>query len=475
MPWAYFLPIIGCFALYWIISTLRLAYPPSVYLELHQKYSPIVRTRPKTVSIADPTTIPTIYGIGSNFLKSEFYTTMAPFYKDEIMNSLFTTRDPAHHKALKRPVAGKFSMTSIRTMEPLVDECSEIFVESMKDLEGQSLDLGAWLQFYAFDVIGMITFNRRFGFMEECKDILNMISSLEFGLKYAGIVGQVPYLHPWLVGNQSMMKAIGRIPFIQLPDPIRSFVEFTEECIDMYDKDEKAKETSDFLTSLRLEEKKHKNSMPYRDLINHLSNNLLAGSDTTAISLRATLYYLIKTPSSYKRLQAEIDEADRAGKLSKFVTYSESLALEYLQVVMKEAMRLHPGVSYPLERLVPEGGAEICGQKLREGTNVGINPVVVYQNREIFGDDAAQFRPERWLEADQEQLKIMERTLLTFGTGTRPCIGKNISLMEMGKFVPQILRQFDLLWASEKPDWTVHTYWFAKQSDFIVKFKTRRK
>lgn len=80
---------------------------------------------------------------------------------------------------------------------------------------------------------------------------------------------------------------------------------------------------------------------------------------------------------------------------------------------MKEAMRLHPGVSYPLERLVPEGGAELCGQKLREGTNVGINPVVVHQNREIFGDDAAQFRPERWLEADQEQLKIMERTLLT--------------------------------------------------------------
>jgi len=52
---------------------------------------------------------------------------------------------------------------------------------------------------------------------------------------------------------------------------------------------------------------------------------------------------------------------------------------------MKEAMRLHPGVSYPLERLVPEGGVNLCGQKLREGTNVGINPVVVHQNRAIFG------------------------------------------------------------------------------------------
>jgi hypothetical protein len=100
MPWEYFLPIIGCFALYWIASTLRLAHrtdlspipgprwarftglyrvyrlwsgkAPSVYLELHQKYGPIVRTGPNTVSIADPSTIPTIYGIGSNFLKVKF-------------------------------------------------------------------------------------------------------------------------------------------------------------------------------------------------------------------------------------------------------------------------------------------------------------------------------------------------------------------------------------------------------------------
>jgi hypothetical protein len=45
--------------------------------------------------------------------------------------------------------------------------------------------------------------------------------------------------------------------------------------------------------------------------------------------------------------------------------------------------------------------------------------------------------------------------------------------MEMGKVVPQLLRQFDLAWASDKPEWTVKTYWFAKQSDLIVRFKTR--
>ncbi|KAE9376326.1 cytochrome P450 [Stipitochalara longipes BDJ] len=501
ISWTYFFLVSGFVAVYWILSTLRIAYrsdlvqlpgpkwapfsglyrvyrlwlgqAPAVYLELHEQYGPIVRTGPNTVSIADPTTIPTIYGISSNFLKSKFYITMSPRYEGEIMDSMFTTRDPARHKALKRPVAGKFSMTSIRTMEPLVNQCSEIFVQAMRDLEGQKVDLSTWLQWYAFDVIGMITFNRRFGFMEERKDILEMISSLEFALKYAGLIGQVPHLHPWLAGNPVVSGFIEKV--VRLPNPLRAIVEFTQECIDEYDQDEKEKETSDFLTFLRIEEKKNKESMPHCDLINHLSNNLLAGSDTTAISLRAILYYIIKTPESYTRLQNEIDVADRAGKLSKFVTYGESLELEYLQVVMKEAMRLHPGVSYPLERLVPEGGADLCGQKLREGTIIGINPVVVHQNREIFGGDAAQFRPERWLEASEEQVKLMDRTLLTFGTGTRSCIGKNISLMEMGKFVPQILRQFDLFWASDKPEWTVNTYWFARQSDFVVRFQTRKR
>lgn len=56
----------------------------------------------------------------------------------------------------------------------------------------------------------------------------------------------------------------------------------------------------------------------------------LAGSDTTAISLRAVFYYVLRDQQVYDRLRNEIDAADRAGKLSKYVTYAESLELEYL-------------------------------------------------------------------------------------------------------------------------------------------------
>jgi cytochrome P450 len=61
-----------------------------------------------------------------------------------------------------------------------------------------------------------------------------------------------------------------------------------------------------------------------------LNISSLAGSDTTAISLRAVFYYVIRDPQVYERLRNEIDAADRAGRLSKYVTYAESLELEYL-------------------------------------------------------------------------------------------------------------------------------------------------
>jgi cytochrome P450 len=80
---------------------------------------------------------------------------------------------------------------------------------------------------------------------------------------------------------------------------------------------------------------------------------------------------------------------------------------------MKEAMRMHPGVSFPLERIVPSGGAELCGVQLPAGTVVGVNPAVIHRNADIFGADANEFRPERWLVKDEQTVKMMDRHLLT--------------------------------------------------------------
>ncbi|CAG8925610.1 unnamed protein product [Penicillium salamii] len=446
---------------------------PDFYRRLHETYGPIVRTGPNTVDISDPKAISTIYGINSKFLKSRFYDTFHPVYEDEPMPSMFSVRDPVQHQALRRPVAQKFSMSSIKALEPYADECTKIFMDAMRDLEGQCIDLSVWLQWYAFDVIGVITFQRRFGFMEKRKDVNGMIDALDKGLHYGGIVSQVPALHNWLLGNRWVAKFIALQPFIHVAHPLRTTLEFTQQCIDDYD--EKVAEHTgrpDFLAWLRGEETKGK-PMSNRDMINHLSNNLLAGSDTTAIALRAIIYFLVKNVSTYNKLQHEIDEADQTGRISEYITYAECLELPYLQAVMKEAMRCHPSVSFPLERVVPEGGATFSNIHLQPGTIVGINPAVIHRDKTIFGDDADAFRPERWTESSEDHIKLMDRHLMTFGFGSRTCIGKNISIMEMGKLIPQIIRHFELEWASEKPEWNVQTFFFAKQHGLKCRLRAR--
>ena len=75
-------------------------------------------------------------------------------------------------------------------------------------------------------------------------------------------------------------------------------------------------------------------------------------------------------------------------------------------------MRLHPGVGFPLERFVPEDGATICGRYLPAGTNISMSAPVIHVNKNIWGDDANDFRPERWIESDSERLKVMDRNFL---------------------------------------------------------------
>ncbi|KAH6988450.1 cytochrome P450 [Ilyonectria destructans] len=442
---------------------------PLRYRELHQRYGAIVRTGPNHVSVSDPSMIPVIYGIGRNFKKTSFYKALAPIYQGTRMDSLFSERDPQTHKALKSPVAQIFSMTNIRNFEPYADECTGIFMDAMRDLEGQAVDFAQWLQWYAFDVIGSITFQRRFGFMEQRQDIDDMIKKINDGLEYVKVISQFESLIA-IFGMLSMNAWIS--PYL-MPDTMHKFMQITQAELDKYDNGNQDTGRTDFLSQLR-EKQKKSGKISSRDMMNHLSNNLLAGSDTTGISLRAILYYVVKSPRILEKLVNEIDEADSSGNLSTYITYEECLKLPYLQATIKEAMRIHPAVGFPLERYTPPEGAEICGYMLPAGTNVSMSAPVIHLNKDVFGDDADEFVPERWLEASPGKLRIMDRSFLAFGYGSRTCIGKNISIMEMGKFVPQILRHFEIQLASDCSEWKIHAAWFWKQSNLVVKVKSRK-
>lgn len=179
-----------------------------------------------------------------------------------------------------------------------------------------------------------------------------------------------------------------------------------------------------------------------------------AGSETTAISLSSVFYFLLKNPRCMERLYEELDGRGQEGYFKDakgVVTWAESQGLPYLDACIKESFRLHPAPGLPIERVVPAQGAEIAGEFIKGGTIVGCNAWVLHRRKEVFGEDVEVFRPERWLvaegkdkEAEEKRIKEMGATLLHFGMGARTCIGKNISLLEIYKLVPSVLRRFEV-------------------------------
>lgn len=149
-----------------------------------------------------------------------------------------------------------------------------------------------------------------------------------------------------------------------------------------------------------------------RALLVWTSSNITAGSDTTAIFLRAIIHQLLTHPSSLKTLLTELDKAANDGQLDSLASWKQTHGLTYLTACINEAGRLHPPFGLPFEREVPPEGAVVCGQPLKGGTVVGMSAWVTHRDRDTFGEDCDEWRPERWL-CESEDRKRMEGALLT--------------------------------------------------------------
>jgi cytochrome P450 len=145
---------------------------------------------------------------------------------------------------------------------------------------------------------------------------------------------------------------------------------------------------------------------------------IFAGTDSTGMNIATICFMLAKHPDKYERLRKEVLEAKP--------TEDEVQSLPYLRGVVWEGLRLSMANPSRLPRVVPAGGWTFKGTHLPQGTEVSCTPYELHFNREVF-DDPREFRPERWLDANDQ----MRRDSIPFGLGPRQCIARNLATMEL--------------------------------------------
>lgn len=177
-------------------------------LTLHKKYGNLVRLGPQCVSVTGSSSyVSQIYGIGKGLVKSDFYACFQNIVNGKRAASLVAVTDETQHAKSKRLIANAYSLSALVEYEELVDRTTDVFLDALEQRfasTGKVLDLGRYLQFFAFDVIGELTFSRPLGFIEQGVDVDNIIEAIGANFSYFSVLGQMPWLDEALLGKNPL-------------------------------------------------------------------------------------------------------------------------------------------------------------------------------------------------------------------------------------------------------------------------------
>ncbi|OQE12327.1 hypothetical protein PENVUL_c001G04696 [Penicillium vulpinum] len=445
-------------------------------VSLHRKYGNVVRIAPDEVSFVDATALKSIYGMGKTSLKSNWYDT---WLVPNMTASFFAATEPKVHRHLRSRVSNAYSMSSILSMEPFIQEvASELwgrFREFSKSSEPVPLHL--WGNYFAFEVVGQLSLGGKIGFVERGEDVDGIIKSIHDGFYLMANMGNVPLQMFWFNNpiSQWMVKMFGG----ERLNSFSIFLQWLEERVIERMTNGLGNKRKDMLQ--HFVEAKDMNGQPVKkgDVMIEGVSILGAGADTTSISILAVVGAILTHPKAKRQLQDELEQAYKELGLEgtdSEIAFKDAEKLPYLAAVIKESMRLHPSINYQLPRVVPPSGVQIGDHFIKSGSICSISPTTMNRSKDIFGADAEEWKPERWIpatEKDQGRISTMNGFLTTFGMGARSCVGRNIALVEVHKFIAQFFYHFDIEVINKEKPWVVKSQWFAIQKDFWVKIKER--
>ncbi|KAJ5646046.1 hypothetical protein N7490_002418 [Penicillium lividum] len=389
---------------------------------LHEKYGPIVRTSTTQVDICDIEAAREIHKTNSRYMKSSFYDVLVA----KNFQTLFTTTDPKFHSNRRRLLATPISDSSLSKHEPLISSRVHLAVDKIaQEMQKQGFaDVFKWWLFMATDVIGELTFGESFHMLENgeknqyTKDLESLSSLQPIRTTFPNMIHLARSL-PLPIFNHAA-KVANRMNNYAL----QSLQRYTKHL------EQNPTHPKQTLFTKLFDEK---NGLSLHDILPEAQGYIVAGSDTTAVTLTYLIYSVCSDKRIREKLVAEIATLPNPMAISD----KDLRNLPYLNQVIKETLRLHTAVPFGLPRSVPAGGATFKGMYLVGGTTVSTQSYTLHRDAGIFPNPNL-FHPERW----ENPSKDMKEASIPFGGGSRICIGIHLARMELRLATALFFRRF---------------------------------
>ncbi|KAF7305297.1 Cytochrome P450 [Mycena chlorophos] len=455
--------------------------------EAHQKYGSVVRISPSEISFSNPAAYEEIHSFSAKLAKSNFYDSFAS--QAIALRSLFATRSKTDHGQKRKmlhslftaEVSRDFAAPTISIASLLLEEWDSRYVCESQD-RPVSFDCVPWITFLSFDLVGVFAFGSSFQMLQSQSDLVDAPVDWKAAIEQLGNVGpslQKYPLHRISLGNtiaerETQNYFVGLTPphwrgLMRriLRGPVHASLEYSgfvaEKVLQRIrtaasDQDRdligrfmaKAEAQASLLSCILLSSKE---PVQANALTAELLTILVAGSDTSRNTLLAAIYYIAHDPSVQQKLQTELD-------LHLQTSNPAVESLPYLGACLDETLRLFSATHMGLPRTVPEGGLVVRGLPLVSGTTVGVPIYTIHRDKDIWGVDAEEFQPARWLKAGDDQRAPLAIAFKPFSDGPASCIGKSLALLQLRLLLALIFQRYEIrLEEADKPlaveDWFV--------------------
>ncbi|GAW13167.1 hypothetical protein ANO14919_025450 [Xylariales sp. No.14919] len=410
--------------------------------KLHDQYGPVVRIGPNHLSFTDPKAWKDIYGhrVGNGLHANEMMKA-EPFVKSikSIPTSIINA-DREEHSRFRRALSHGFSDAAMRVQEPDIVKYVDLLIERLHrecDQGNKALNIEAWYNFTTFDIVGDLVFGQSFNCLKD-SDYHPWIEFIFKSVRSGAVLVSLTY-----IGLSSLVQVLfrlGRFAIVRVQ-------KYTDDMVSTRLSMEKSRD--DLFEGLV--KRREDWNLSFKKLSANAFLLVLAGSETTATTLSGATYLLLKHPEILEKLKHEIRSTFEDASQININSVGN---LKYMLAVLNEALRLYPPVTSGLVRTVPEGGSEIAGHFVAEGTYVEIQQWSMNHSKDNWADPW-EFNPERFLTTSEEALEVGNKleALQAFNVGPRNCIGRNLAYAEMRIILARVIFAFDLEIADKSRDW----------------------